>query len=187
MRYAKRRDNNHTDIVEALRKANFEVIDFASAGHDIPDLLAIKPMHDGMAWICWVEVKAKDGTASIAIADSTGVASLSANPILSGGTANGVLYLNGSKVATSGSALVFDGTNFGVGTNTLTYTVNVAAATARSNFTSTTGTNTVWQNYANTAGNFYIGIENSAGTAFGTTAYSSVLWSTGATPIVFVF
>jgi hypothetical protein len=24
MRYAKRRDNNHTDIVEALRKANFK-------------------------------------------------------------------------------------------------------------------------------------------------------------------
>ena len=29
-----------------------------------------------------------------------------------GGTANGVTYLNGSKVLTSGSALVFDGTNF---------------------------------------------------------------------------
>jgi hypothetical protein len=36
--------------------------------------------------------------------------------ILPGGTANGVLYLNGSKVVTSGSALVFDGTNLGVGT-----------------------------------------------------------------------
>jgi hypothetical protein len=36
--------------------------------------------------------------------------SFTANPILSGGTANGVLYLNGSKVATSGSALTFDGT-----------------------------------------------------------------------------
>jgi hypothetical protein len=33
---------------------------------------------------------------------------------LSGGTANGVLYLNGSKAATSGSALTFDGTDFGV-------------------------------------------------------------------------
>jgi hypothetical protein len=38
---------------------------------------------------------------------------LSGNLTLSGGTANGVLYLNGSKVATSGSALTFDGTNFG--------------------------------------------------------------------------
>jgi len=55
-------------------------------------------------------IKAKDGTAAATIADSTGVVSITANPILSGGTANGVLYLNGSKVATSGSALTFDGT-----------------------------------------------------------------------------
>jgi hypothetical protein len=34
---------------------------------------------------------------------------------LSGGTANGVAYLNGSKVLTTGSALTFDGTNLGVG------------------------------------------------------------------------
>ena len=34
---------------------------------------------------------------------------------LNGGIANGVLYLNGSKVATSGSALTFDGTSLGVG------------------------------------------------------------------------
>jgi hypothetical protein len=32
------------------------------------------------------------------------------NPTFSGGTANGVTYLNGSKVLTSGSALTFDGT-----------------------------------------------------------------------------
>jgi hypothetical protein len=35
---------------------------------------------------------------------------------VSAGTANGVLYLNGSKVVSSGSALTFDGTNLGVGT-----------------------------------------------------------------------
>jgi hypothetical protein len=39
-----------------------------------------------------------------------------ANPTLSAGTANGVAYLNGSKVVTSGSALTFDGTSLGVGT-----------------------------------------------------------------------
>jgi len=33
----------------------------------------------------------------------------------SAGTANGVAYLNGSKVLTTGSALVFDGTNLGLG------------------------------------------------------------------------
>jgi hypothetical protein len=36
---------------------------------------------------------------------------------LSYGTANGVAYLNGSKVLTTGSALVFDGTSLGVGTS----------------------------------------------------------------------
>jgi hypothetical protein len=40
--------------------------------------------------------------------------------ILPGGTANGVLYLNGSKVVTSGSALTFDGTNFGVANGSVT-------------------------------------------------------------------
>jgi hypothetical protein len=34
---------------------------------------------------------------------------------LSGGTANGVAYLNGSKVVTTGTALTFDGTNLGIG------------------------------------------------------------------------
>lgn len=37
------------------------------------------------------------------------------SPTISDGTANGVAYLNGSKVLTTGSALVFDGTNLGVG------------------------------------------------------------------------
>jgi len=43
---------------------------------------------------------------------NVGTATITGNLTLSGGTANGVLYLNGSKVATSGSALTFDGTNF---------------------------------------------------------------------------
>ena len=37
------------------------------------------------------------------------------SPTISDGTANGVAYLNGSKVLTTGSALVFDGSNLGVG------------------------------------------------------------------------
>ena len=45
---------------------------------------------------------------------ASGTATFSANPTLSAGTANGVLYLNASKVATSGSALTFDGTKLGV-------------------------------------------------------------------------
>jgi hypothetical protein len=56
-----------------------------------------------------------------------GVATFTANPVLSGGTANGVLYLNGSKAATSGSALVFDGTNLGIGTSSPAYKLQVSA------------------------------------------------------------
>ena len=43
---------------------------------------------------------------------STGTSSFSANPTFSGGTANGVAFLNSSKVLPTGSALTFDGTNF---------------------------------------------------------------------------
>jgi len=50
--------------------------------------------------------------------DTSGNFTLSnGNIILSGGTANGVAYLNGSKVLTTGSALTFDGSRFGVGGN----------------------------------------------------------------------
>jgi len=42
-------------------------------------------------------------------------ATFTSNQTLSYGTANGVAYLNGSKVLTTGSALVFDGTNLGLG------------------------------------------------------------------------
>ena len=45
-----------------------------------------------------------------------------ANPVLTAGTANGVTYLNGSKVLTSGSALTFDGTNLGVAGNNAAHT-----------------------------------------------------------------
>ena len=56
-----------------------------------------------------------NGSDFIKISNTGGAASftdvtVSGNVTLSGGTANGVLYLNGSKVATSGSALTFDGT-----------------------------------------------------------------------------
>jgi len=50
--------------------------------------------------------------------DTSGNFTLSnGNIILSGGTANGVAYLNGSKVLTTGSALTFDGSRLGVGGN----------------------------------------------------------------------
>jgi hypothetical protein len=209
---------------------------------------------------------------------------MSSNLTLSGGTANGVTYLNGSKVLTSGSALTFDGTRFfvgttavttsstqsgevystgalgflftnttaanyplsvknegtsgtrnlinfyegtaggnaranlsldgsnnfsitsanstvfnasgsegmrltstglGIGTSSPAYKLDVRDAAASVDLVSTTGTNRVWYRASNTGGDFYIGRENSAGSAFGVTAYSSVLWSQGAYPLVF--
>ena len=58
---------------------------------------------------------------------STGTSSFSANPTFSGGTANGVAYLNGSKVLTTGSALTFDGTNLSAGSSSQ----NLGTTTAR--------------------------------------------------------
>jgi hypothetical protein len=56
-----------------------------------------------------------EGGVEAARINSSGQFDLVNNPVLTGGTANGVAYLNGSKVLTTGSALVFDGTNLGVG------------------------------------------------------------------------
>jgi hypothetical protein len=54
-----------------------------------------------------------DVSATVLRAGSATITNLLATTLtVSGGTANGVLYLNGSKVATSGSALTFDGTDF---------------------------------------------------------------------------
>jgi len=70
-----------------------------------------------------------------AIGISTGqIATLAQNPILTSGTANGVAYLNGSKVLTTGSALVFDGTNFVIG--------NSGSANARLDVTQATNDST---------------------------------------------
>ncbi len=51
----------------------------------------------------------------------------------SAGTANGVLYLNGSKVASSGSALVFDGTNLGIGAADPAYQLDIGNGTTVTN------------------------------------------------------
>lgn len=50
--------------------------------------------------------------------NDTGAVNIPGGFALTGGTANGVLYLNGSKVVTSGSGLVFDPSgNLGIGTS----------------------------------------------------------------------
>ena len=62
-------------------------------------------------------------------------ANVTTNLVLSNGTANGVAYLNVAKVLTTGSALVFDGTNLGVGESTPTAKLQIGVATAAVNGT----------------------------------------------------
>ena len=56
-----------------------------------------------------------NGTTAISISASQ-VVSFANQPTYTGGTANGVMFLNGSKAVTTGTALTFDGTNLGIGT-----------------------------------------------------------------------
>jgi hypothetical protein len=114
-------------------------------------------------------IKAKDGTAAASIADSTGVVSITANPVLSGGTANGVLYLDGSKVATSGSALTFDGTNLATtGTATATKLIPTGNVTAGNGMYLPTTNTLAWSNNGSetmrldSSGNLGVGVTPSA-------------------------
>ena len=72
------------------------------------------------------------GTTALSIDASQNV-SFTNQPTYSGGTANGVAYLNGPKVLTTGTALVFDGTNLGVGTSSPTNKISANGTVAIGN------------------------------------------------------
>jgi hypothetical protein len=71
--------------------------------------------------------------ASIASVNA-GTATLSGNLTLNGGTASGVVYLNGSKVATSGSALTWNGTTLDFGSTAQRITADMSNATVSNRF-----------------------------------------------------
>ena len=85
---------------------------------------------------------------------------------LSGGTANGVAYLNGSKVLTTGSALVFDGTNLGIGT-TPSFRLDVGGQDGTNIVLRSTGTTAAkFRAYVNSAESGVIGFLNGGGQYF---------------------
>jgi hypothetical protein len=62
------------------------------------------------------------------------------------------------------------------------YRLDIRDAEAKTNLQSTTGTNAVYSRFTNTGGDLYFGRDNSAGSAFGSGGYSSVIYSAGAYP-----
>jgi hypothetical protein len=94
------------------------------------------------------------------------------------------------QVRNSGSQTYYDfalqpnGGNVGIGTSSPGAKLDVQAATLDIAGVSTTGTNYVRQRMTNTGGDFYYGIDGSAGANFGF-PYAAVLWYTGNNSMVF--
>jgi hypothetical protein len=84
-----------------------------------------------------------DGTTGKVIQNSNVTIDDSGNLTYSAGTANGVAYLNGSKVLTTGSALTFDGTNFATTGNANLGSVSKSTDT-QLNFAADTGTQRIY-------------------------------------------
>jgi hypothetical protein len=80
-----------------------------------------------------------NGTTQAVIISTGQVATLAQNPILTSGTANGVAYLNGSKVLTTGSALTFDGSALSVSASVASATLASSGAYSALSFTNSGG------------------------------------------------
>ena len=99
--------SNGTDIVNGL---NY-IADFASNSATITHLSATSASITNLTLTSLVISNLSIASANITTLTGS-TQTLSGNLTLNGGTANGVLYLNGSKVATSGTGLTFNGTTF---------------------------------------------------------------------------
>jgi len=106
---------------------------------------------------------AMNGTLGATTASTANVTTLTTSSTIThnGGTANGVAYLNGSKVLTTGSALVFDGTNLGVGVTPSAWggsfkALQVGLGTSLYNNTNGNGTFLGSNFYWNGSNNIYI-------------------------------
>jgi hypothetical protein len=95
----------------------------------------------------------------------------------SGTAGNNISFSERMRIDSSG--------NVGIGVTSVGARLDISAAVGTMRITSSTGTNGVNLRVNNTGGDFYFGRENSTGGAFGVTAYSSLLWSEGAYPMVF--
>ena len=92
-------------------------------------------------------------------------------------TVTGNAQVNGSSFSVGGSTLVAANGRVGIGDDTPDYPLDVEAASARANITSTTGTNPVLIGLTNTGGAILVGNESSSGNTYlsGALAYSSFI------------
>jgi hypothetical protein len=113
------------------------------------------------------------------VLNSSGVVSFTNNPTLSAGTANGVTYLNGSKVLTSGGALTTNGSSLGVGSSDFggAGSINVSVGVAGT----TTGGLQLW---STTTGQHYVQFGD--GTA-GAATYAGAIGYSHATDQMFFY
>lgn len=105
----------------------------------------------------------------------------------SAGTANGVAYLDGSKVLTTGSALTFDGTNLGIGTSSPQFKLDTRVTNNTAYTTSSTGNILSLRNESTTAGT-YSGIQFVAvgnGADVGTAHINAIQTASGSAALAF--
>jgi hypothetical protein len=108
-----------------------------------------------------------------------GDAYIAGSTTLSGGTANGVAYLNGSKVLTTGSALTFDGSNFGVSASVATATLASSGAYSALTFTNSGGATKAGLILTNSSGILQSRAETLAWTNYDASSEYMRLTSTG--------
>jgi hypothetical protein len=94
-------------------------------------------------------------------------------------TSGRVTFAGASGLLTDSANMTFDGTRL-----TLAGLNIVTSGSTNSIQMTGSGTASAYTLYQNTGGNFYVGRDNSVGNVFGS-AYASVLYSTGAYPMIF--
>ena len=112
---------------------------------------------------------------------------------LSSFTSGGVVYASSTSALATGSALVFDGTNLGIGTSSPSEKLTVSGNASFSRFAvnanpiNTTSTSQSFARFQSTGADFYIGTESSTAGGFfpSSTAYAAVLYNSSSTPMQF--
>ena len=107
---------------------------FAAGTAALPSITATGDTNTGIFFPAADTIGFSEGGTEAMRINSSGQLDLVNNPILTGGTANGVAYLNGSKVLTTGSALTFDGSNLGVGVTPSAWSIGTAIQVKRASF-----------------------------------------------------